>query len=337
MEIGSEFWNVPVCPRKGNIFPENTQWYQSGRGALRAVISRLHIRTAALPAWCCHTMIQPFLDAGIEVRFYPVYPGQNQLVQELRMDCDALFVMDYFGYTSTFQALRSYGGIVVRDVTHSIFSNTYRDADYVFGSLRKWCGVWTGGYAWTRSGKLLPAGEQPDVEHIMLRRSAMECKQRYLQGDKGEADKRYLDMFSRAEERLNGPTIRAVAKRDVEAAIHLDTTLIKERRRQNAIVLREAFTDWLIFSEMREKDCPLFVPILVPNNQRDKLRKYLIQHGIYCPIHWPLSESHRVDKKTAKIYDQELSLVCDQRYTEEDMRRIVTVIRQFILETGNTL
>ena len=60
------------------------------------------------------------------------------------------------------------------------------------------------------------------------------------------------------------------------------------------------------------------------------LRRYLIDKEIYCPVHWPLSSYHDIDKSSRKIYEDELSLVCDQRYSEVDMQRMVDEIRMFM-------
>ena len=73
----------------------------------------------------------------------------------------------------------------------------------------------------------------------------------------------------------------------------------------------------------------MFVPILVPDGKRDELRRYLIKHEMYCPVHWPVSMYHKLDKRAEIIYKNELSLVCDQRYTEEDMQRMVETIKDF--------
>ena len=80
---------------------------------------------------------------------------------------------------------------------------------------------------------------------------------------------------------------------------------------------------------LQQADTPLFVPILLDNTIRNDLRKYLTEHSIYCPIHWPKSQYHRMSKETEKICDEELSLVCDQRYTEDDMERMVASIKEF--------
>lgn len=320
-EIGSEFWDVPVG-KQNTLFPQNIQWFLSGRSALKAIAEKSNIRSVALPSWCCDSMIKPFLDAGIEVCFYPVYV-ENGLVQDLSgVDTDGILVMDYFGYTDRTD-LSGFDGIVIRDVTHSLLSKTYSDAHYSFGSLRKWAGFWTGGYGWGFECD----GQPADAHYIELRQKAMEEKERYIRG--ASESKGYLELFAQAEERLEQSVPMAAAPRDITLAAKLDVSLIKSCRRENAARLLEAFSDIAVFPRIGEQDCPMFVPILVPDGQRDALRRYLIEHQIYCPIHWPESNYHRLDKQTQRLYQQELSLVCDQRYTVTDMDRVVETIKKF--------
>lgn len=326
-EIGSEFWDVPIASKTNDLFPEKTQWYLSGRSALHAVIHDLgEVRSVSLPSWCCDSMIKPFIDAGLEVKFYPVFFNEG-LVQEFAFDADILFLMDYFGYTGVTPDLSGYEGIVIRDVTHSLFSASYHDADYYFGSLRKWCGVWTGGYAWTKDGHKLDEGKI-DIDYVSLRKQAMHEKGQYIDGRRN--DKEYLKIFSDAEDLLEGMSVFQAAERDIKVAYHLNVEEINDKRRANAEVLRKAFSDWLIFSSTSPTDTPMFVPVLVPDGKRDELRRFLIKEEIYCPIHWPVSVYHRLNEKEQFSYDNELSLVCDQRYTEEDMSRIVETINSFI-------
>ena len=333
-EIGSEFWDVPVAKEKSNYFSESTYWFLSGRSALKAIVKELKdCHTVAMPSWCCDSMVKPFIDAGMEVRFYPVV-FEYGLMQHIDLTCDVLFLIDYFGYTSQVADLSGYKGVVIRDVTHSIFSYEYSDADYYFGSLRKWCGVWTGGYAWIQEGHPLLMERNDDFGFVALREKAMQLKNSYINGSidtRGNSvtDKGYLKMFDAAEESLENIGIAPAAERDVALVGQLNVDFIKSRRRANAEILRSTFPDWLIFSELSATDCPMFVPVLVPDGRRDSLRRYLISNDIYCPIHWPVSEYHKLDGKTSVLYQNELSLVCDQRYTEDDMFRMVETINAF--------
>lgn len=329
-EIGSEFWDVHISCKKNNLFPEFTNWFLSGRSALKSIISELEgCHTVSMPSWCCDSMIKPFIDAGFSVNFYPVYWDRG-LIQEVDYNSDVLFLMDYFGYSSNSLKMNSYQGVIIRDITHSLFSTTYSDAHYYFGSLRKWCGVWTGGYAWTCDGHKLGIGVPDDSEFINLRTQAMKMKKEYVEGLND--DKKYLNVFEQAEKCLETVEVSPAAERDMFLGQHLDVELIRNRRRANADVLRSAFSDWLIISELKTTDTPMFVPVLVPNGKRNSLRYHLISNGIYCPIHWPISEFHKLNKNTADIFQNEISLVCDQRYNEEDMVRMVKVIRDYLEE-----
>lgn len=337
-EIGSEFWDIPVCGTEHRIFPERTQWFLSGRDALSAIIRdilrRKKVLTAAIPSWCCDSMIVPFLKEGIRPCFYPV-TASKEFTQDISqvMGCDVLLVMDYFGYSNS-PVPKGFQGIIIRDLTHSVFSLNRQFADYSFGSLRKWCGFWSGGFAWAYDGHMTAASTEENQEYISLRKKAMEMKASYLTGKNDEnsgecEDKRYLEIFHKAEELLESYGAAAASRRDVRLAASLDVDFIRTRRRDNAEILRRAFAEQLIFPELADEDCPLFVPIKVPQGKRNALRQYLNTRKIYCPVHWPVSEYHVLDAQTAELYEDELSLVCDQRYTADDMYRIVGAVKDF--------
>lgn len=328
-EIGSEFWDVPISAESNKMFLDDTAWFGSGRSALTAIIRDIKkhkaVRKAAIPSWCCESMIIPFLQENLDVSFYPVYYDKG-LVQDISSvnDADILLVMDYFGYTG-YSKINNFDGTVIRDVTHSIFSHEYNDADYCFGSLRKWAGFWTGGFA--RGIKQFDT-KDADKNYAVLRKAAMELKRAYISGNSDS--KHYLETFEKAEELLEKSDAFGAEKRDIELAQKLDIGYLKDRRRQNAQVLLNSFSQMAIFPTLSDNDCPMFVPILVQDGKRNELRKFLIDREIYCPIHWPISDYHSLNKETKRIYDGELSLVCDQRYTKDDMNRMVEAIKEFL-------
>ena len=51
----------------------------------------------------------------------------------------------------------------------------------------------------------------------------------------------------------------------------------------------------------------------------------MTKRGIYLPVHWPNDL-----KRKNKLYDYELSLVCDQRYNEIDIEKYVIVLSNLI-------
>ena len=135
-EIGSEFWEVPTCQNENLIFPQNTAWYISGRSALKAIIKDIKLSNVlncvALPSWCCDSMIEPFVQEGVQIKFYPVYFDQGYLKIDFSYieNCDAILKMDYFGFKRKHDL--EFGGIVIEDVTHSVFNGDFPSADYTF-------------------------------------------------------------------------------------------------------------------------------------------------------------------------------------------------------------
>ena len=58
--------------------------------------------------------------------------------------------------------------------------------------------------------------------------------------------------------------------------------------------------------------------------KRDVLRKYLIENKIYLPVHWPQEE------KINNIFENELSLICDQRYDKSQIEEYIDLVIDFL-------
>lgn len=335
-EFGSEFWSVPLSDKENCLY-EDVAWFLSGRTALRCIINDIkrysRIDSVALPAWCCDSMIIPFLEEGVKVGYYPVYLSDHALNADYSdIDrYDAVLMMDYFGYRRQSFPVH-YQGILIHDKTHLPFTKPFERADYAFGSLRKWSGFYTGGFAEKRGGELIyPHMFPPDTEYVRLRETAMREKEAYISGRSGAKD--YLKLFQMAEKRLDSLTdICAASQRDIDAAKYLDIALIRNRRRENARILLKYLDHYALFKTIEEYDCPMFVPIVVPYGKRDELRNRLIKKDIYCPVHWPRSPYQQPDKLTTFLYDNTLSVICDQRYSASDMARIAQTIINFLGE-----
>lgn len=332
-EIGSEFWAVPLAQFENKLLPDKTRWFLSGRVALDAIIKdikkRNSVNTAALPSWCCDSMIVPFLKNNINVKFYSVCFKEGKLHQNLdeAEGADIIFLIDYFGFEQTHDV--KFDGIKICDITHSVFRTRQKDADYYFGSFRKWAGFLTGGFAYKKDGELLnDFNVQNGDEYVMLRKEAMNEKKDYINGLNNT--KGFLEKFSKAEELLDSGIIGSATESDIQNALFLDVELIRKKRRENAEILIRGLCDFAVFKEMKEGDCPLLMPLYIQNGKRDELKKHLIDKKIYCPVHWAVSEFHKLNSSTEKIYKNEISIVCDQRYDTDDMQRIVSEIKKVL-------
>lgn len=350
-EIGSEFWDIPVVERSSwlDTFPSDVEWFVSGRSALGCILDDAllthDIKRAAIPSWCCESMIEPFSNRGIQIVFYSVQAsriGGLERTYEAIDQCDLLLEVGYFGFEKT--PFTIFEGVVVQDLTHSLFSSLdvldsriehanddARRPDYCFGSLRKWAGFWTGGYAWKASGCLSRPKQfsKVSLEFSALRRQGMAEKSAYISGLSDE--KLYLDSFSRAEEIIDKCTASdAASQRDIMMAKQLDVRWMMVQRYDNAKTLLAELSDFAVWPEITKGVCPLFVPILVPKAVRNGLRRFLAENDIYCPVHWPISAKHHLTNVQLELYDKELSLICDQRYNYDDMIREVQLVKEYL-------
>ena len=334
-EIGSEFWDIPTGKKPNNLF-ENATWFVSGRAAFRAILEQALFehpfvaRKIAIPSFLCESMIQPIAKENFSYSFYRVDFDNNSLIFDFSgiEDCGYILILDYFGYQAP-QIIIPQGKITIRDLTHSVFSQKYDDADYYFGSLRKWAGFLTGGFAYKKEGII----SEPTLDcskYVNLRKEAMRQKKSYIEENFG--DKKYLSIFRDAEELLDECDIEISPLFDIKAAKMLDFDFLKRRRYENAKILVEGLKQYCLFKSVKPADCPLCVPIII--NNRDVLRKHLIEKNIYCPIHWPKPEQVP-DGVSTKLYANELSLVCDQRYGKDDMNRIVETVLSFMESENN--
>lgn len=352
-EIGSEFWTG--CSPKGR---HGCKWQQpngwslietlSGRVALEYVIERNKadgVTSVYMPSYCCHTMIEPFLKHDIKVVFYDVVLSEIGLKRQFDSNhgCDAVFLLDYFGYVdeetvTIAKEQKAKGKTLIYDATHSIYSvfdpTIY---DYVFGSYRKWMDVNCGFVATKNTiDNNIQADWKQFGEYADMRTCMFDLKSRYM-NDEDVDKQQFLAWINEAEEMLEqGYHHTLPDKRSIDVLKNTDLPALMMTRRNNAKVLMDGIADLTderihcFVKKMNAHDTPLFVPVWIQAAIRNDMRRYLIEHDIYCPVHWPLSDLHVISDEAKQLYQSELSLVCDQRYDHFDMYRIVETIKNYL-------
>lgn len=329
-EIGSEFWlerepaNTPH--REGcNVL--------SGRTAIDLIIQDIAkeraVRSVYMPAWGCDSMIAPFLAHGTLIRFYDV--GHLDFIDYT----DIFYVTNYFGYENTIDIdivsrFKAKGAIILYDRTHSFLmeNDLYLElADYSFASIRKWMGVVSG--AIVNSVKDCQLKPCPYLE---CKEKAMRMKKAFIEGDTSVDKQVFLSLYGEFGHHL-AEDYQNYEMDDLSYALYKTENFaaIRLKRRENAKYLHKNLRGVRFIGELTDNAVPLFVPIFFDTTeQRNAVRKKLIEAQIYCPIHWSKPALIPSNFEVNKIYDTELSLICDQRYGLSDMQRIVETIKQSI-------
>lgn len=355
MEIGSEFWldkNGLHAP--ANHLPDwlgkygDVRLTSSGSGAIRLALNQINpkVKKALLPSYLCESMIWPFEEAGYEIFYYDLdeyFQPQDRQIEQT--DIGVFLHMGYFGFPTnkklmhTISVLKSKSVIVIEDVTHTLFydfPNRLR-SDYLIGSLRKWMGIPSGGFL--AADKL---GEndlsEPPKDFIDLRTTSLSQKYDYMQTKKQALKTNFLEGFQKAEKTLDEDRqIYRIDELSKSILQQTDSKRIKQLRQSNytflATHLKSIKEIDVIFEELDDAVCPIFLPIYVKNG-RDELRAALIKKEIYCAVHWPVPQQlkDRLNSKIEHMYDSILSIPCDQRYNQENMNKIVNSIKEIMLK-----
>lgn len=346
-EIGSEFeWCNNGIKNSGGLsvfsnLGKDIAMTFSGRTAFETVILDIKkIKKVAFPSYCCKSMIEPFIKYGIEIEFYQV-DWNGHFISNINenMDCDAIVICNYFGFHVDYpieilNVLRQRGCIIIEDVTHSMLSLKQKnyDSDYFVASLRKWGALTCGGICAKENGPLnYRPFTKPEKEFTLQKINAMKLKENYL-FELGHSSintkEEYLNMFKQCNEWLENNysdlTIDDISRTLIQ---NWNVSQMRKKRIENAKILYEGLKNihGISFLFPKEKmDCPLFVPIVIDESERNEIRKSLKNNNIYCPIHWPVPDKN----SNSTLYDKEMSLICDQRYTSYDMYRIIDVIKK---------
>ena len=339
MEIGSEYSYRNLKKGAGlhlfsNLF--DGAYVFSGRTAIETVLkNEPEIKTAFLPSYCCDSIIVPFQKAGIEVFFYSVkFERKMEISFKIPEEIDCVLWCNYFGFVNDMPDMQAFiekGGIIIEDITHSLFSKKkyHEQSHYLVASVRKWEPLLCGGYCVSLKGKLTNIPKQtPPLDFLENKMKAIQMKDRYLSGDAYVSKETYLNMFAESNKWLAknycGLAMDVFSKEYLNHICEEDEIKI---RRNNARIIYEGLENHpniQFMFPLNEMDCPLFVPILIMNGKRDEIRKKLIDNEIFCPVHWP---KPNMDCES-NLYDTELSLICDQRYNEKDMKRMVDVLNK---------
>lgn len=354
-EIGSHFWETETikdCNKSlsfiANKYSANESiiYTLSGRTALDLIIRDIKktrdIKNVYMPSYCCHSMLVPFVKHNIKIYFYDIVLDEKNNLKfkiDLNKKYDVVFLIQYFGYKNIsieeiIKQFQNNGSLIIEDKTHSLLIDQGSAADYTFASCRKWTGLASGGIAAKNAGsfainKLINTNEN----FVKLRSDAEQLKKDYIEkgfGDKSE----FLSLYNKAEELLDLDYSKYLMdSNSISLFQQLDTQVIKRKRVINAKILLKGLSNLKcvnpIFKKVQEGDAPLFFPVIAENGKRDKLKHFLVENEIYCPSHWILSPYHIISADSKQIYEKELSLVCDQRYGEEEMQKEIEVIKNF--------
>ena len=340
MELGSEF-NLnfqDLEEKEDHIFnylkDYNCIYTDSGRSALR-ILERIIPKQGKilLPSYTCDSVIECYEEDQIE--YYNLDYELNIIWQQLdsllEQEVAAVVVMHYFGKMQDKEVLaklkekcKQKNIMIIEDTTHSIFTQPCSVGDYCICSLRKWFAIPDGGVLYSLKG-LPEIGEMKKPEWSLNKTYGMFLKSLFLEKEY-DCNSWYRELFAEAEEQLeHQKDICEMSKLSKVLLLSYSIQDMISNRRSNYKKVENGLKDYgiLFWTEMSE--CPLVCPITIEN--RNELRRYLIEQQIYCAVHWPVTRQELTGIEVVDyIAKHIMSLPIDQRYGEEHIEYLLKIL-----------
>lgn len=357
MDIGSIFpiYTDSLPDIKNSHIDSGRLNFSLGREAIliTALLNKKN-KTVMIPAYTCHTCIEPYLQEGFEVYYYGINKdltiNSGSFLKILEEKTPGIvFVSPYYGIDFSENELKliekasRQGVYIVMDLTQNIFFNTKYDfIDAYVGSYRKWTSIPDGGFIefkdkkdYIFSKKLL---EESDTftEFTDLQFKAMKLRGDYFvshdENIKLESRNLYKDAVEVSDTgRIKIHQLSEYSLRKLETFFNGED---RKQRCENFIYLDNNIKfNSQVKRVYKDKKLNLTGPLYYPIycTDREKVQQALINEKVYAAILWPLTEEKQlINEDTKFIYNSILCIPVAQIYDEKDMKRIVNVLNNLV-------
>ena len=299
-------------------FHKNAIRLNTGRNCLEYILRSRKYRKVYIPYYTCEVVLEPFGKTGIAYSFYHI-DINLEITDDIDLqDDEALLYTNYFGLKQRYieKLARLYGTHLIIDNTQAFYAKPIQGID-TFYTCRKFFGVPDGAYLYT--DKRLETEFEQDISWNRL---SFLTKRIDIGVEAGYAE------FREMEDKLDDRPIKLMSKLTQRMMQSIDYEVAAEQRRKNYQQLHHELEKTnLIRLQLEEDAVPMVYPYLT---DKEGLREHLIRNKIFVARYWPNVQkwAHQSDFEYSLV-SQLLPIPCDQRYSENDMKRVVNVIISF--------
>lgn len=331
--IGGEF-KIPLNKCTINQGTElNEILFSSGRGAFSAIINHLNNTIhkwggVLMPDYLCSSITQVLIDQRINHNYYHIdfnlLPDEESLFSKIDNQ-KAVLLISYFGMVNIepiAKKIKEYNSdiiIIIDDVQNFYSNNDLTYCDYRFNSFRKWFAIPDGASLFAKNDTFENPSKKNSFAQYKFSGNLLKNFSEWVD------DNICLDLIEKGESELDLNYNCECSNISKTLIPNINHNSIKRTRKENAAYLHNELQKLGIKHIYNSETIPLFIPIFTDN--RAILRKEFFSRNIFTPIHWPYESKELNGYIKNALYETELSLICDQRYTIEDMERQLEVIK----------
>lgn len=296
-------------------FHKNAIRLNTGRNCLEYILKARGYKKVYLPYYTCEVVLEPFKKLGIPYEFYHI-DLNFEIRDNLTLKADeALLYVNYYGLKQRYVELlaEKLGNRLIVDNTQAFYAKPLPGID-TFYTCRKFFGVPDGAYLYTEK-KL----EEKFEQDLSFDRMTSLTKRIDLGAEAGYGD------FRETTKALAGQPIKRMSKLTHRMMQGIDYDLIAQRRRANYQQLHSALGKCnTLCLPLEEETVPMVYPYLAPFKS---FRERLIENKVFVARYWPNVLEWTTEKDIEYLLAYQMQpLPIDQRYGEEDMNKIITLI-----------
>ncbi len=289
----------------------------NARNALLYILKAKHIEKLYIPYFLCDSVSGMCDREGYTYEYYHIDENFQPVFDRSLAAGEWLYVVNYYGQVTNETELKQKYGNIILDNVQAFFQKPVAGIDTVY-SCRKFFGVPDGGYASTnvKLKEALPEDVSKDrMKHILGRYE-------------GTATDYYAD-FKANDEEFKTTELRAMSKLTHNLLGAIDYEKVKQKREENFAYLHDALGEYNKLDIKIPKGSYAY-PYYCENGM--EIKKKLAEQKIYVATLWPnVLDFNSAECVLERDYAANiLPLPCDQRYGEEDMKKIINSIINFV-------
>lgn len=305
--------------RKGEHYHKNALRLNTTRNCFEYILRARKYTKVYIPYYTCEVMLEPLKKCNVDYVFYHINEQLEPIEETYRLQpTEAFLYTNYYGLKQRCveRLAEQYGKQLIVDNAQAFFAEPLEGID-TFYSARKFFGVADGAYLYTDA--------QLDME-FEQDQSYQRMSHLLMRADIG-AEVGYGE-FRKNDDLLIDNPIRLMSNLTEKILCSIDYESIKQQRRSNYMQLDEQLRNKNgIHLTMDEDAVPMVYPYLTDDAT---LRQRLIDNRIYVARYWPnvlnWCRPRDIEKTLAKDM---IPLPIDQRYGEEDMKKVIETIYGF--------
>lgn len=310
----------------GLQLPEGQPYYpdliklNTARNSLEYILVSKEYTTIYLPYFTCEVLLEPIKRLGLKFHFYKVDENMDPIIDFTIDDKSCMLYTNYFGVkTEMVRQLSKTQKNLIIDNAQAFYAKPTAGVD-TFYSCRKFFGVPDGAYLYTTGRKRLE----------LLTDNSTERFSHLIKAIDQNIEAGYAD-YVRNNDVLIDNEMKEMSRLTQKIMAGIDYEYCAAKRKENFAFLHEQLAD---INELKipfsKDDTPMVYPLLV---NQSELKARLIERKIFVATYWPNVYDWTLPESLEyKLAQNMVSLPIDQRYTTEDMKYMVDIIKSLVVQ-----